>query len=183
MPVKFVNVLETSKLRIHRQDSVVHTAPFLNITTFLKSVFRTTIKTWLLVWSLNLKIVFSRTILKLSCLSLPWVTSSYPARGDSDRGKLLAKRLRMELVFFSQAFFYGLILLLTTKLWKPIQSLEANPAPRTFLHQLTVQGVVSLHSHAPVAYNCSVSVFFEHICRIHPTTLQLTVAPRPPAGR
>ena len=64
------------------------------------------------------------------------------------------------------------ILLLTTKFWKPIQQLEANQAPQTFLHQLPVQGVVSSHPRPPVPYNCCVSVLSKH-CRIDPTTLQL----------
>ena len=41
--------------------------------------------------------------------------------------------------------------------------MEANQAPQTFLHQLTVQGVVSPHPHPPVAYNWCVSVFSKHM--------------------
>ena len=35
--------------------------------------------------------------------------------------------------------------------------------PRLFLHQLTVQGVVSPHPRPPVAYNCCVSLFSKHM--------------------
>ena len=41
--------------------------------------------------------------------------------------------------------------------------LEANQAPQMglFLHQLTVQGVMSPHPRPPVANNCCVSGFFK----------------------
>ena len=42
-----------------------------------------------------------------------------------------------------------------------------------FLHQLTVQGVVSPQARPPVAYNCCVSVFQACNARIEPTKLQL----------
>ena len=62
------------------------------------------------------------------------------------------------------------ILLLTTKFWKPIQYLEANQAPQTFLHQLTVQGAESPHPRPPVAYNWCVSFFSKHMKDRHNNT-------------
>ena len=66
------------------------------------------------------------------------------------------------------------ILLTATKFWKPIGSSKIIRHPRwDFLHQLTVQGVVSSHPRPPVAYNCCVSVFIQANARIDPATQQL----------
>ena len=46
---------------------------------------------------------------------------------------------------------------------KAHKPLEANQAPWTCSHQLTVQGVVSPHPRPPVAYNYCVSVFSKHM--------------------
>ena len=72
-------------------------------------------------------------------------------------------------------FFEGWIWLISEWNSGSPWQLKANQHPswNFFLHQLTVQGVVSLYQRPPVAYNCCVSVFQACNARIEPTTLQL----------
>ena len=97
-------------------------------------------------------------------------------------------RCQITNVFF---FFKGWILLMTTKLWKPIGSSKLTRHPDwTFLHQLTVQGEVSPHPPSTGRLQLLCQCFFQ---AMRGSTKQLsnwlvrpahadTLTPRPQVG-